>query len=132
MTKPTGNPTGRPKGQAKTGGRRKGTPNRTSQLLKDAVLQAAEIQGNKINKDKQLSGLIKYLQFIAAEHPAQFCTLLNRVMPLQIGGEQDIGEGINITINFTPSVRSAPDAPMKTIGDEKVEPIKAKFRKVGG
>ena len=100
MTKPTGNPTGRPKGQAKTGGRRKGTPNRTSQLLKDAVLQAAEIQGNKINKDKQLSGLIKYLQFIAAEHPAQFCTLLNRVMPLQIGGTSDEGD-VNIEIVFT-------------------------------
>ena len=124
MTKPTGNPTGRPKGQAKTGGRKRGTPNRTSALLKDAVLRAAEIQGNIIDKDKELPGLVKYLTFISREHPAQFCTLLNRVMPSQIGGVTDEDDEINIQIVFSD------DKPMKPVGGKKAEPIEAKFRHV--
>ena len=35
------------KGNPKTGGRRRGVPNQTTALLKDAVLQAAEAAGEK-------------------------------------------------------------------------------------
>ncbi len=97
----TGNPTGRPKGQAKTGGRRRGTPNKTTALLKDAVLRAAEVSGDKISKDKRYPGLEKYLVWLSAEYPVAFTSLLSKVLPLQIGGTSDEGDGINITVNFT-------------------------------
>ena len=35
----------------KTGGRQKGTPNKTTALLKDAILKAAEQSGNHIGAD---------------------------------------------------------------------------------
>ena len=106
MTKPTGNPTGRPKGQAKTGGRKKGTPNKTTQLLKDAVLRAAAVSGSKLSKDKKYPPLVRYLAWLAIEHPPTFGTLLGKVLPLQIGGTGDEGEGIDIQINFTPALQS--------------------------
>ncbi len=101
MTKPTCNPTGRPKGQAKTGGRRRGTPNKTTALLKDAVLHAADIQGSKLSKDKRYPGLVKYLVWLSAEYPVAFTSLLNKVLPMQIGGSSDEGDGIDIQIHFT-------------------------------
>ena len=111
MTKQTGNPTGRPKGQAKSGGRKRGTPNKTTALLKDAVLRAAEIQGNKLSKDKRNPGLVKYLVFLSAEHPGPFATLLGRVLPLQIDGSTDEDEGINIQIHFTKAPKVIEHAP---------------------
>ncbi len=106
----TGNPTGRPKGQAKTGGRRRGTPNRTTALLKDAVLRAADIQGNKRSEDKRYPGLEKYLVWLSAEYPAAFTSLLSKVLPLQIGGTTD-GDGINIQIHFTDAPKVIEHAP---------------------
>jgi hypothetical protein len=97
---PTGKPAGRPKGQAKTGGRKRGTQNKNTALLKDAVLRAAEIQGSNLSKDKRYSGLDKYLVWLSAEHPVAFTSLLSKVLPLQIGGNTDDGDGINNQINF--------------------------------
>jgi hypothetical protein len=55
------------KGAPKTGGRQKGTPNKTTKLLKDAILQAAEGAGGK-------EGLVGYLQTQAIENPGPFMT----------------------------------------------------------
>lgn len=86
----------------KTGGRKAGTLNRTHALLKDAVLRAAEISGNKIDpSNKEHSGLIKYLVHQSVLQPAPFMQLLARVLPMQIGGAGDDGEGIQITVKFT-------------------------------
>ena len=41
-------------GNPKTGGRKRGVPNKTTALLKDAVLQAAEAAGDK-------EGMVGYL-----------------------------------------------------------------------
>ena len=98
---PTGKPTGRPKGQVKTGGRKRGTPNRTTQLIKDAVLRAAELSGQSLSKNKKYTGLEKYLMFLAMDHPAVFGALLNKILPMQVGATTDEGDGINIQINFT-------------------------------
>ena len=49
-------------GRPKTGGRRKGTLNKTSALLKDAVLEAADTAGGK-------EGLVGYLRLQARENP---------------------------------------------------------------
>ena len=64
----------------KTGGREKGTPNKTTYLLKDAILQAAEKAGGR-------DGLIGYLTLQAAENPGPFMSLLGKVLPMQVSGE---------------------------------------------
>lgn len=63
-------------------GRVKGVPNKTTALLKDAILQAAEKAGGK-------GGLVGYLTSQASENPAAFMTLLGKVLPMQIQGDPD-------------------------------------------
>ena len=63
----------------KTGGRTKGTPNKTTALLKDAILQAAEKAGGK-------AGLVGYLVTQAQMNPQSFLPLLGKVLPMQISG----------------------------------------------
>ena len=60
-------------------GRKKGTPNKTTALLKDAILKAAEGAGG--------GDLVKYLQRQADENPGPFLALLGKVLPLQVTGE---------------------------------------------
>lgn len=67
------------KGQ-KTGGRKKGTPNKTTALLKDAVLRAAENAGGE-------DGMVGYLQRQADENPGPFMALLGKVLPTQVSGD---------------------------------------------
>ena len=64
-------------GRPKTGGRQKGTLNKTSALLKDAVLEAADIAGGK-------AGLVGYLRLQARENPVAFMGLMGKVLPLQV------------------------------------------------
>ncbi|MEO0958784.1 MAG: hypothetical protein AAFY66_10040 [Pseudomonadota bacterium] len=61
----------------KTGGRQKGTPNRRTALLKDAVLEAAERAGDD-------AGMTGYLEQQARENPTAFLTLLGKVLPAQV------------------------------------------------
>lgn len=63
----------------KTGGRKKGTPNKTTALLKDAILQAATEAGE--------GSLVDYLTKQATENPAPFMSLLGKVLPMQVTGE---------------------------------------------
>lgn len=72
----------RQKGTTKTGGRKKGTPNKTTALLKDAILTAATEAGNK-------DGLVGYLKTQASANPGPFMALLGKVLPLQIAGDED-------------------------------------------
>lgn len=64
-------------------GRAKGTPNKTTALLKDAILKAAENAGNKLGSD----GLVSYLETQATENPGPFMALLGKVLPMQVTGE---------------------------------------------
>lgn len=64
----------------KTGGRKKGTRNKTTQLLKDAILVAATQAGGS-------GGLTAYLKSQAAVNPGPFMALLGKVLPLQIQGD---------------------------------------------
>lgn len=68
----------------KTGGRQKGTPNKTTALLKDAILEAAAKAGGR-------DGLVGYLTVQAVENPGPFMSLLGKVMPMQIAGDDDGG-----------------------------------------
>lgn len=63
-------------------GRPKGAQNKTTALLKDAILQAAEQAGGG-------SGLVGYLTAQAIANPAPFMSLLGKVLPMQIQGDPD-------------------------------------------
>jgi len=63
-------------------GRAKGTPNKTTALLKDAILKAAEAAGGNGNE-----GMAAYLEQQAKLNPGPFLSLLGKVLPLQISGE---------------------------------------------
>jgi hypothetical protein len=67
-------------GRKKTGGRKKGTPNKVNALLKDAILQAATDAGRK-------EGLVGYLKTQAVLNPQSFLPLLGKVLPMQVTGE---------------------------------------------
>ena len=73
---------GRPKGIPKTGGRKKGTPNRINALLKDSILEAAQQAGGK-------DGLVGYLRDRALDTPAGFLALLGKVLPLTLAGDDE-------------------------------------------
>lgn len=66
-------------------GRPKGTPNKTTALLKDAILKAAEQAGNKVGNE----GLVSYLEQQALENPGPFMALLGKVLPMQVTGADD-------------------------------------------
>lgn len=61
-------------------GRPKGLPNKTTALLKDAILRAAEAAGGG-------EGLVGYLTTQAKDNPAPFLSLLGKVLPMQVTGE---------------------------------------------
>lgn len=65
-------------------GRPKGSVNKTTALLKDAILKAAEAAGGG-GED----GLVNYLTEQAKETPAAFMTLLGKVLPMQVVGDEE-------------------------------------------
>jgi len=77
------------KGNPKTGGRQKGTPNKVTSVLKDAILAAAEEAGGD-------GGLAGYLRTQAIEHPGQFMTLLGKILPRPLSNAED--EALKISI----------------------------------
>ena len=81
------------KGNPKTGGRRRGVANKTTALLKDAVLQAAEAAGDK-------GGMVGYLTTQATQNPTAFMSLLGRVLPLQNASNDN--EDIKVEVTFVP------------------------------
>ena len=65
-------------------GRKKGVPNKTTATLKEAILLAAEQVGeNGAGKD----GLVGYLRTVAATDVKAFASLLGKVLPMQVTGE---------------------------------------------
>lgn len=67
-------------------GRVKGKPNRTTRILKEAILMAAE----QVGEDRKgRDGLVGYLRNVAKSEPKAFVGLLGRVLPLQITGDPD-------------------------------------------
>ena len=64
------------------GGRAKGTPNRTTQALKDAILAAVD----EVHPD----GKVGYLKWLATNNSAAFAALLGKVLP------KEIEAGVNV------------------------------------
>lgn len=75
----------------KGAGRPKGSPNRTTALLKEAIILAAEQQG-----DNGAEGLVGYCRFLARDEPKAFAQLLGKVLPMQVTGEDGGPVQINI------------------------------------
>lgn len=74
---------GKKPGPARAGpGRPKGSVNKTTALLKDAILMAAEKAGG-------VGGMVAYLQKQAGENPGPFMALLGKVLPTQVAGDPD-------------------------------------------
>jgi len=65
-------------------GRPKGSVNKTTSMLKEAILGAAtEVGSDGAGKD----GLMGYCVFLAKNEPKAFAPLLGKVLPMQITGE---------------------------------------------
>ena len=62
-------------------GRKKGSLNKTTALLKDAILKAATDAGD--------GDMAKYLKQQAIANPGPFMTLLGKVLPTQVAGDPD-------------------------------------------
>ena len=60
-------------------GRQPGSPNKTTQSLKEALLKAASAAGD--------GDMVAYLTKMALEQPSSFLALLGRVLPLQLQSE---------------------------------------------
>ena len=60
---------------AKTGGRKKGTPNKLTANVKTALINAFEKAGGE-----------EYLLNVARDDPKTFCSLLGRIIPTEISG----------------------------------------------
>jgi hypothetical protein len=86
-------------------GRPPGTPNRTTVLLKEALLLAAEQAGGK-------EGMVGYLKRQAIENPGPFLAQLGKVLPLQITGA-DGGPVLIVT-----GVQRISDEVQERVGDE--------------
>ena len=69
-------------GHEKHGGRQKGTPNKRTAQLKDAILAAAEAEGGE-------EGLTGYLRTLARNEPSAFATLLGKVLPLTLASDPE-------------------------------------------
>ena len=68
-------------------GRKKGTPNKTTALLKDAILKAAEQAGGE-------DGLVGYLKDQAEANPGPFMALLGKVLPMQVDANMNGEVGV--------------------------------------
>ena len=68
-----------PQKRQKTGGRKKGTPNKLTASLKEAILMAAD--------GAHPEGMTGYLRLQAIENPAAFMTLLGKVLPTTLAND---------------------------------------------
>ncbi|MCJ9728983.1 hypothetical protein [Bradyrhizobium sp. PRIMUS42] len=67
-----------PKKGERFGGRQKGTPNKVTRELRDAIILAAENSVHSKTKD-----LVGYVKYLADSKPEIFASLLGRLIPLQ-------------------------------------------------
>jgi hypothetical protein len=71
-------------GHEKIGGREKGTKNKVSVLLKEAIMMAAEAEGlDRKGKD----GVVGFLRMLSRREPAVFGRLMEKLLPYQLTGK---------------------------------------------
>lgn len=76
-------------GKPKTGGRQKGTPNKTNADLKNMILNALDNKGG-----------VKYLMRQADENPTAFMSLVGKVLPMTVAGDPDAPLKTTITVEW--------------------------------
>jgi hypothetical protein len=89
----------------KFGGRKKGTPNKTTRDMKAAIIEAFERAGG-----------VDYLHALANDEPRTFATLLAKVMP-----NENINDNRNIDVNaLTERLQAgrARVAKLRVVGDD--------------
>lgn len=69
---------GRKPGTPKTGGRKKGTPNKLTADVKAMILEALDQAGG-----------VAYLLAQSRDNPNAFLTLVGKVLPLTVAGDKD-------------------------------------------
>jgi hypothetical protein len=81
------------------GGRPKGAPNKTTRVLQEAIILAAE--KSKHSKAHDLEG---YLLYLADDKPELFVPLLAKLLPLQVRAKnEDVGP-VNLNLNLNPNL----------------------------
>ena len=65
----------------KTGGRKKGTPNKLTAALRETILLAAEAAHD--------DGTLGYLTDQAKQNPVAFMSLLGKILPMQVAGDPE-------------------------------------------
>ena len=68
-------------GHRREHGRARGTPNRVSRLVREAIVEAAALVGED---GEGAEGLVGYLKLLAVTEPRAYASLLGRVLPYQI------------------------------------------------
>ncbi len=93
-------------------GRQKGSTNKVTTLLKDAILLAGQLEGDVTLQSGEVKamyaeadaetakrgGLVGYLRWLARTQPASYAALLSRVLPMQIkvdGFAQTVYESVD-------------------------------------
>lgn len=84
----------RPKGLPKTGGRQKGSVNKTTSLIKDTLSQVFF----DLQKDPKTC-----LKQFAKDYPVEFHRLVGRLIPTEITPVDGEGNAYTVTLNLTPS-----------------------------
>jgi hypothetical protein len=97
-------------------GRPAGLQNRTTRLLKDAIMAAADIAGDRLTaRDRakllkaekagleppdipDAKGLTRYCLWIAEKHPKSYAVLMAKVLPLQVSGEFKVEQRDGLTL----------------------------------
>lgn len=74
-------------------GRPAGAVNKTTRVLKDAIILAAETVGNEIEPETGVQG---YCMDLARNHKNLFAPLLGKIIPLMVAG------GLELQHKFTP------------------------------
>ena len=89
---PKGWPKGKPRGPRPPGaGRKKGTPNKNVQPLREVILEAL---------NDQPGGAVGYLSLVAKTNQASFCSLLGRVLPMAVTGADGTGSLVIEIVKF--------------------------------
>jgi hypothetical protein len=72
----------------KTGGRGKGTPNKTTKMVKEVFATVFD----EIQEDKKAN-----LKSWAKENPTEFYKLASKLIPVQVGGDPENPLNLNLT-----------------------------------
>lgn len=73
----------------KTGGRKRGTPNKNTSLIRDMIANALDEVGGE-----------EYLAEKAKSHPGAFLALIGKVMPIQVEGSDGGAVKHSLTVHF--------------------------------